>query len=59
MHSVDYVNALFMQSALLSAILELGGVSAKERMNVVISMIMEANAYKHVIMLKLISTAEV
>ena len=48
-----------MQSALLSAILELGGVSAEEKMNVVISMIMEEDAYKHVIMLKLTSTAQV
>ena len=48
-----------MQSALLSAIQELRGVSAEEKMTVVISMIMRENAYKDAIMLKITSTAEV
>ena len=47
----------FMQHALLSVTLEPGGVSAEERMTVVISMVMMENAYKHVIIREITSPA--
>ena len=48
-----------MQHALLSVTLEPWDVLAVERMTVVISMVMMENAYKHVIMWEITSTAMV
>lgn len=47
----------FIQCAILSVILELRDVSAQERMNAVISMIMMADAYKHAILLIMFKTS--
>ena len=48
-----------MQHALPSVTLEPEDVLAEERMTVVISMVIWENAYKHVILLKIILPAEV